>query len=82
MKLEVGAWNKLPHYSVVGRPVEFYVWVNEDGHGSNSKWVKGTEAFTLYNKLRGLNKAELVKSIKQLHKEYSKNGNTQNTGRD
>lgn len=72
MKLEVGAWNKLPHYSVVGRPTEFYVWVNENGHGSNSVWIKGAEAFTIYNKLRNLDKKALVVKIKELHSTYRK----------
>jgi hypothetical protein len=69
MKLEVGAWNKLPHYSVQGSPQNFYVWVNEDGKGSNTSWFKGAEAFSVYNKLRGLSRSLLVKELKRIHSE-------------
>lgn len=71
--LELGAYNKLPHYSVVGHPQDFYVWVNEDSVGSASKWIKGKDAFTLYNKFRNItNKSEFVALIKQVHLENRK----------
>ena len=68
-KLEVGAWNKLPHYAVIGEPVEFYVWVNEDDRGLASNWIKGREAFDLYFKLKSSNKSEFIKLIKKIAEE-------------
>lgn len=66
--LEVGAWNKLPHYSVIGQPQSFYVWVNEDARGSYTKWLTGAAAFTLYNKFRAIkSKKEFIALAKQVH---------------
>ena len=75
MRLQVGRWDKLPHYAVIGEKTFFYVWVCEDGQGSSSKWVKGNEAFQLSNKLLNLfkkDKAAFVSLVKQIHKEQSK----------
>ena len=75
MMLEVGRWDRLPHYAVIGEKTSFYVWVCEDGQGSSSKWVKGNEAFQLSNKLLGLfkkDKSAFVLLVKQIHKEQSK----------
>lgn len=69
-RLEVGGYNKLPHYAVVGRPVEFYVWVNEGSSpysGRISKWYKGAEAFSHWHKMLKMTKPELVGYIKELH---------------
>lgn len=52
IKMEVGAYNKLPHYAVIGESVDFYIWINEDGRGEASHWIKGNAAFKLYFKLR------------------------------
>ena len=65
--LAVGSYKSLPHYSVHGKPSNFYVWVNEDGVGSASKWFKGAEAFAAFNAMRGMNKHERVALIKELH---------------
>lgn len=69
MKLEVGAWNKLPHYVVVGSPLNFYVWVAEGTEASNTSWFKGSKAFSAYNKLLKLNKRDLVTELKRIHLE-------------
>lgn len=66
--LEVGAYNKLPHYAVIGEPCAFYVWVNEDGHGTYSNWVKGVGAFNTYHKLSKLSKARFVSEVKAILK--------------
>lgn len=59
-KLEIGAWNKLPHFAVVGSPVEFYIWINTGRQGGSAYvpgiqgacgWIRGKYAFELYNKL-------------------------------
>ena len=68
-KLESGRWNKLPHYAVHGHPQDFYLWVNEDGHGSPSTWIKGAYAFSEYNKMRNMSNKDLVAYIKKLHSE-------------
>ena len=72
--MECGKWNKLPHYVVVGRPTDFYVWVNEDGHGEASKWLKGSSAFSDYLKLQILykNKDEFCSMVKRLFEENRK----------
>jgi len=70
--IEFGKWDKLPHYAVVGNSTCMYMWVNEDGRGSASEWIKGTAAFESYNKMMKLKKADCIDSIKALHKEYTK----------
>lgn len=57
-KLELGSWKKLPHYSVIGNETSMYVWINEDGRGSNTKWIKGKEAFDLWHRLSKLRKKD------------------------
>lgn len=65
-KLEVGRWDKLPHYAVIGKPTEMYLWVNEDGIGSASNWIKGKESFELYHELRQMvkDKSKFIQAIK------------------
>jgi len=66
-QMEVGAWNKLPHYAVVGDPQRFYVWVNESGHGRSSKWICGKQAFDLYSELRAIkDKKKLADKIREI----------------
>ena len=68
--LEIGRPNKLPHYSVIGEITSFYIWVNEDGKGSASEWVKGSDAFDLYHrlaKLRNKDKKEFICLAKEVH---------------
>lgn len=69
---EVGDWNNLPHYCAVGKPCDFYVYINEDGFGKSSNWIKGNEAFDLWNDLRLIKKkqdiANKIKSIYEKHK--------------
>ena len=50
-EMEVGKWNKLPHYAILGGKTDMYVWVNEDGKGSASQWIKGNIAFRLWHRL-------------------------------
>lgn len=70
---EVGAWNKLPHYAIVGQPQDFYVWVNDGGTCCSSNWIKGNEAFRLYHELTRIkDKDEFVKRIKVILIEHGK----------
>ena len=75
MSIEVGAWNKLPHYSLKGGPLKFYVWVNEDGGGEASRWIEGR--FNLYHDLKNLHrkhKKMFVVKVKELLVENKKGG--------
>ena len=72
--MEVGKYNKLPHYNIVGEPTSFYVWVNEDNHGASSKWIKGRPAFKIYNKLALLFKNDKPEFIKLLKRTFDENG--------
>jgi hypothetical protein len=60
--MSVGAYNKLPHYAVVGSPTEFYVWCQQDkstpGHMCNSEWIRGRDAFDTFHKLEKLFKKD------------------------
>lgn len=72
-KLSVGSWNKLPHISVVGEATEFYVWVNEDGRGESSDWIRGREAFELYGNLIQLRKKDkqgFIDEVKRLFEKH------------
>lgn len=66
MKMEIGKWNKLPHYSVIGNATEFYVWKNEDGKGSASKWLKGADAFKKWHRLKNYRKKDKEKFVSYL----------------
>ena len=81
--LEMGAHNKLPHYAVIGTPIDFYVWVNEHGtevvmeraSQGSSDWIRGSTAFSLYHDLKRKLKAdkpEFVKLVKQLRGDYDR----------
>ena len=68
-----GSHKSLPHYSVHGIPTEFYVWVNEDGYGSASKWIKGHDAFIIWHDLSKIKKDdEFIEMIKIVHEKYKK----------
>jgi hypothetical protein len=73
--IEVGKWNKLPHYCAIGQPSDFYVYVDEDGFGKSSDWIKGKTAFSLWNELRKIKDKKLlgnkIKSIYEEHKKHS-----------
>lgn len=72
--MEVGRWNKLPHYAVHGTKTDFYVWINEDGKGSGSKWIKGREAFDLWGKFSKLStkdKNGFIALVKSTHVKHS-----------
>jgi hypothetical protein len=74
--MEFGRYDKLPHYAVHGDATNFYVWVNEDGKGSSSKWIKGSVAFELYNVLRNFHKIDkqmFCDTVKSIHTTYSGN---------
>lgn len=76
--MQVGNWNKLPHYSVCGDATCLYVWINEDGRGSNTEWIKGREAFDLWHKFAKLEKSDkkgfvaLAKCTFELHRKVTK----------
>jgi hypothetical protein len=69
--IEIGKWNKLPHYMVVGQPQAFYIWINEDDHGSNTSWIKGN--LPLYHKIKNTKGREAtIALLKGLHKSLPK----------
>ncbi len=73
--MDIGNHKKLPHYSVVGEKNNFYLWVDNDGKGSSSKWIKGSDAFSLYNDLAKLfkkDKKAFVTLLTQQHSRHSK----------
>ena len=80
--LSVGSWDNLPHYSVVGVPTSFYVWINLDNQTSHdpeqgaSAWVKGRVAFDAHANLKRLSRKgkvdEFIKVVKELHKNNRK----------
>lgn len=66
--IEYGSYKKLPHYELIGSRNDFYVWINEDGKGSASKWIKGKVAFTMYNKIKSeKNQNKAIEMIKDLY---------------
>jgi len=56
--LEVGAWNDLPHFTCVGEPTKFYVYIKnkEYPRDIHSNWLKGSQYFNTYQKLKHLHK--------------------------
>ena len=75
MGIEIGAYNKLPHYAVIGPPTAFYVWVNEDGRGVSSNWITGSNAFNkwhLLKRYKAKDKAKFVSCLKELFLENEK----------
>ena len=83
-KIETGSWNKFPHHSVQGTPVDFYVWINhgkdtsyDPGVSGASGWLRGTDAFENYAKLKNLqqkDKQEFIKLVEKLHKQFTFKG--------
>lgn len=74
-KLEIGAWNKLPHYAVIGQSNDFYIWIDDgeiEGLKCASSWIKGRIAFELYYKLKRANKEDFISLVKKYHKRYEK----------
>lgn len=74
MSFQVGAWNKLPHYAVNGKgPQDFYVWINEDGRGEASDWIRGE--FNTWHDLKKMskkNKKQFVAKVKELFDKHRK----------
>ena len=69
--IEIGKWNKLPHYMVVGQPQAFYIWANEDGHGSNTVWIKGDLPW--YHRIKNTKgRKATIALLKGLHKSLPK----------
>lgn len=74
MSMDYGAWNKLPHYSVVGTNTSFYVWVNDGLTATASNWIKGRIASEEYNKLKllhGKDKRQFIILVKELHSKFA-----------
>ena len=76
MNMEIGSYNKFPHYSVHGDKTSMYLWVNEDGRGSASEWIKGREAFQLWNDLQSIFKNDKKEFVEMLKKHHSSNPKT------
>jgi len=74
MKVEIGSWNKKPHYSVVGNPQDFYLYINSEEVTSNnwSNWIKGREASSLHGKLKRLHKKDKKAFIELFKEEFDK----------
>lgn len=72
--LSIGRWDKLPHYNVVGRPTDFYIWINENEktRSKTSKWIRGK--VNLYSELSVLHKKDKKEFIKKLYEIYSEIG--------
>lgn len=73
--LEIGSWNNLPHYSVIGNSCSFYLWKNEDKHGANTNWITGRAATEILSKLRNLRvkgKSDFIDAFKQYYTEHQK----------
>ena len=87
IRMEVGRYNRLPHYAVVGEPADFYVWVNETGEPfvhklqGHSHWIKGRSDiyFKLKRSLR--DKEEFTKQIKELRAQYDSGKEAQQEGK-
>ena len=81
-KLEVGKWDKLPHFAVIGEPTSFYVWINHgnatalDPAQGASAWLQGREAFDAYYKLKHFCEKKKVNKfialVEELHKSNRK----------
>jgi len=70
LNMEIGSHVKLPHYHVVGEKTMFYVWINENGKGAASAWVKGRKAFVAWVALKKTfkkDKKEFINILKKLH---------------
>jgi len=69
--MQIGSWDKLPHYNVVGQPTMFYVWINVDGKGVNSKWLTGEPAFAMWfvllEKFNKTDKTEYIRLLQDLY---------------
>ena len=72
-RMEIGTFSKLPHYSVVGDKTRLYIWVDEDGRGSNSKWITGYIAFQLWNELKAKFKKDKLGFVELLKKQHELN---------
>ena len=72
-QMEIGSFNKLPHYAVVGDKTRLYIWVDEDGRGSNSKWITGRIAFQLWSELETRFKKDKSAFIELLKKQHELN---------
>ena len=73
--LELGSWNDLPHYAVIGEASNFYIWVNEDGQGSSCEWLTGSTSFSNYHYLNRIFKKDkkgFISLVKIIHKENMK----------
>ncbi len=71
--MKIGSYNNLPHYEVIGDKTCFYIWVNEDGRGGASEWIKGQKAFRLYSELALKFKKGRKEFIFQLKQAYQDN---------
>lgn len=76
--LEVGKWNKLPHYCVVGSPVDFYVYSHENFRRSWSGSVKDKEALVYWSKFLALSKrkdnAGFITLVQEIFDKYPHKG--------
>lgn len=75
-----GAHDKLPHYGVIGKGTEFYVWrvtkKSEPYFHCCSEWIKGKEAFQMYNQLKELHGKDRQAFYKMVDEIMAKNPKT------
>ena len=72
--MEIGKWNKLPHYSVTGSKVCMYLWSCEIDDGVASVRITGRAAFKLWNELQSKflkDKKSFVRLLKSSMVEHS-----------
>lgn len=78
LTMQVGTWDKPPHYCVVGSSVDFYVYDSTRGTRAWSGWVKGREAMAYWSKFLGLVKrkddAGFIALVQEIFEKYPHKG--------
>jgi len=76
-KIKMGSHNKLPYYSVVGFPSDFYVYFTISGTYTESEgasgWIKGrADLYHELVKLRKKNKKQFAEKVESLHQQHNR----------
>lgn len=72
LDLSVGTWKSKEHYSVVGDPQSFYVYINYEYY-PHSNWIKGKEGFRLFHELKTLHAKDKTAFVAKLKEVFEKN---------
>jgi hypothetical protein len=71
--LEVGSWNSLPHYAVVGRATDFYLFYRPDPFTAKTTvWITGKEAFELHAKFKAAKVKSKAEFISLFEEQFNK----------